>query len=67
MKRSEMVSKIKYQMYGSSNYKGHLDEAEAILNLVQNLGMLPPIIGNKTAFETVEDEIKPRWENENET
>lgn len=38
--------------------------ANELLGMVEGFGMLPPIIGNKAAFDTVEEEILPRWEDE---
>jgi hypothetical protein len=48
MKRSEMIEIIKNQLFGPSNYPGHKDEAEALLNVIERYGMLPPILESES-------------------
>lgn len=65
MKRSEMVSRLGWYLSKISNNEiGSDEDASDVLEFLEDWGMLPPISGNKIAFETVEDEIQPRWENE---
>lgn len=49
MKRSEMVTRIKHHVLEEQQFCGHLDEksaqdrADKILEMVERLGMLPPM------------------------
>lgn len=37
-----MIDKIKYQLWGESLNPSHRDQAEALLNVIEREGMLPP-------------------------
>ena len=42
MKRSEAIKQLKYWLYGASNNPEHQNEAEALLNKIEDMGFLPP-------------------------
>lgn len=59
MKRSDMISRI-----GDMLSSGSDEEAAAILDELERLGMLPPPQGSKFVVDTVQDVIHAEWEHE---
>ena len=64
MKRSEMLDRIEDTLRRTGNYCD--GNQEVILYIIEKLGMLPPVRGNKGAFNTIRDEIDCTWEPEDE-
>lgn len=66
MKRSEMIEVIKRFMHGPSQNPYHHDEAEAFLNKVEEMGMLPPKDDKVKLFGDSEEISMHKWESEDE-
>lgn len=47
MKRSQMVDIIRQFLHGNSNDLFHLDEAEDLLDIIEDVGMRPPPVKSK--------------------
>lgn len=44
MKRSVIIKQLKYWLFGNTNNPNHELEAEALLNKIEDMGMLPSSI-----------------------
>lgn len=67
MKKSEMLQLMVDIIHGfrrSTEGVTSVELGEMVLRMQEELGMLPPIRGNKSAFNTVFEEIDPTWEPE---
>jgi hypothetical protein len=63
MKRSEMANKIQI-LLESRGYAGNSDDGEAVVTLIESLGMVPPLNENWMSMDECVDFYGPSWEND---